>query len=96
MLALLRRQPKARPPSMPISHVRIIGRDAKPFDQDAQLIGWYRDNFPFQTARIEAETYGSRAAYEASEREQMRDMTLAEAVAILARKPERGERRDGR
>ena len=36
MLALLRRKPKARPPSMPISHVRIIGRDAKPFDQDAQ------------------------------------------------------------
>ena len=96
MHRLLHRKPKARPPSMPISHVRIIGRDAKPFDQDAQLIGWYRDNFPFQTARIKLRTYGSRAAYEASEREQMRDMTLAEAVAILARKPERGERRDGR
>ena len=26
----------------------------------------------------------------------MRDMTLAEAVAVLNRKPDRGERRDGR
>ena len=36
------------------------------------------------------------AEYEAAERERMREMTLAEAVAILARRPERGERRHGR
>ena len=36
------------------------------------------------------------AEWEAQERERMREMSLAEAVAILARRPERGERRDGR
>lgn len=30
------------------------------------------------------------------ERERMAEMSLAEAVAILARRPERGERRDER
>jgi hypothetical protein len=38
----------------------------------------------------------TRDEWEAQERERMREMSLAEAVAILARKPERKERRDGR
>ena len=36
------------------------------------------------------------AEYEAAERERMREITLAEAVAILSRRPERKERSHGR
>jgi hypothetical protein len=38
----------------------------------------------------------TRDEWEAQEREKTRNMSLAEAVAILGRQPERGERRDGR
>jgi hypothetical protein len=60
MHRLLHRKPKTRPLTMPPSHVRLIQRDAPPFDQDA-LIGWYRSNFPYQTARIEAEAHQEKA-----------------------------------